>query len=52
MEVKDIRIAYFIDRIIAGGTELQLVEQINRLEAIGMITFLLVAIQRYWISDL
>ena len=36
MEVKDIRIAYFIDRIIAGGTELQLVEQINRLEEIGI----------------
>ena len=31
-----IKIAYFIDRIIEGGTELQLVEQINRLEAKGI----------------
>ncbi len=31
-----IRIAYFIDRIIHGGTELQLVEQINRLEGDGI----------------
>lgn len=31
-----IRIAYFIDRIIHGGTELQLVEQINRLEGEGI----------------
>lgn len=30
-----IKIAYFIDRIIEGGTELQLVEQINRLEGNG-----------------
>lgn len=33
MEGPSIKIAYFIDRIIAGGTELQLVEQINRLES-------------------
>lgn len=30
-----IKIAYFIDRVIFGGTELQLVEQINRLEGNG-----------------
>ena len=30
-----VRIAYFIDRIIEGGTELQLAEQINRLEHNG-----------------
>lgn len=34
MEV--IKIAYFIDRIIEGGTELQLIEQINRLEGNGV----------------
>ena len=31
-----IKIAYFIDRIIKGGTELQLIEQINRLEGNGV----------------
>ena len=31
-----IKIAYFIDRIIEGETELQLVEQINRLENNGV----------------
>lgn len=31
MSLKRLKIAYFIDRIIHGGTELQLVEQINRL---------------------
>lgn len=30
--MSEIKIAYFIDQIIEGGTELQLVEQINRLE--------------------
>lgn len=32
MKKPSVNIAYFIDRIIAGGTELQLVEQINRLD--------------------
>lgn len=32
-----IKIAYFIDRLIMGGTELQLVEQINRLEKKGVV---------------
>lgn len=36
MENRVIRIAYFIDRVINGGTELQLVEQINRLEGDGV----------------
>lgn len=31
-----LKIAYFIDRLIRGGTELQLVEQINRLAAKGI----------------
>ena len=35
-----IRIAYFIDRIVKGGTELQLVEQINRLSTIGVTQIL------------
>lgn len=35
-----IKIAYFIDRLINGGTELQLVEQINRLEGDGFEQFL------------
>jgi len=34
--MEPIRIAYFIDRIIEGGTELQLAEQINRLENNGI----------------
>ena len=33
---KTIKIAYFIDRIIEGGTELQLVDQINHLEGDGI----------------
>jgi L-malate glycosyltransferase len=32
MGTEKVKIAYFIDSIIEGGTELQLVEQINRLE--------------------
>jgi len=35
MQMATIKIAYFIDRIIEGGTELQLIEQINRLEDKG-----------------
>lgn len=40
MDKPSIKIAYFIDRIIAGGTELQLVEQINRLESTKIKQFL------------
>ncbi len=32
-----IKIAYFIDRLIHGGTELQLIEQINRLAEYGIM---------------
>lgn len=32
----DVRIAYFIDRIIEGGTELQLAEQIDRFREAGI----------------
>lgn len=36
IQEKPLKIAYFIDRIIEGGTELQLAEQINRLENNGV----------------
>lgn len=32
----EVTIAYFIDRIVKGGTELQLVEQVNRLSKLGV----------------
>jgi len=35
-----IKIAYFIDRLIPGGTELQLVEQIRHLNAFGIEQYL------------
>jgi len=34
--IENLRIAYFIDRLIRGGTELQLVEQINQLAKVGI----------------
>jgi glycosyltransferase involved in cell wall biosynthesis len=36
MKVKEIRIAYFIDRLIRGGSELQLTEQIRHLKDRGI----------------
>jgi glycosyltransferase involved in cell wall biosynthesis len=50
MSGQEIRIAYFIDKLIEGGTELQLVEQINHLAGKGTWQILF-CLQKGTVSD-